>query len=61
MKTFSRICIKTETFVDGEKNVTLKRGEEYITSEEKDGTVIVFTTYWFNCPISLFASEMKFT
>lgn len=54
MKVFKRICVRDETFVDGEKSITLKRGQEYTTSAEHgDGTVTVFTTYWFRAPVDL--------
>ncbi len=60
-KTLQRICIKTETFFDKENEFTLERGKEYITSPESNGQVIVYSTFWFRAPISLFAGEVEFT
>lgn len=61
MKTFNRICIKTTEFEDEDRSITLKRGEEYTTSKEKNGQVKVFTRYWFWAPIEIFAGEERFT
>ena len=55
MKTYNRIC--TQDYFD-----YLKRGKEYITSEEKDGTVTVFTSKWISgVPVEIFAGEVVFT
>lgn len=61
MKTFHRICTEDHTITDGEKSVTLKRGKEYLTSDEKDGKVVVLTNYWFSAPVSLFVAPIEFT
>jgi len=63
MKTFNRVCIEDFTVVDADKNIAqVKRGQEYLTSEPyDDGTVIVFTNYWFKVPLIHFAGERKFT
>jgi hypothetical protein len=58
MKTFTRVCIKDFEIVDlGDRKLTLKSGEQYLTSEEKDGMVMVFTTFWVTVPAALFSYE----
>ena len=61
--TFKRICIKDETFVDGDKTQELKRGQEYITSDDNDGTVTVFASpHWISkVAVDLFAGTEQFT
>ena len=55
MKTYKRIC--TQDYFG-----YLKRGKEYLTSEEKDGTVTVFTRKWiYGVPIKIFAGSVVFT
>ena len=55
MKTFERVCIK-------DFKPYIKRGKIYLTSDEKDGTVTVFTSYWiFDVPVSVFAGGFLFT
>lgn len=54
MKVFMRICLRDTTITDGDKSITLKRGEEYTTSREKDGRVHVFSRYWFWCDADIF-------
>jgi len=62
MKTFSRICIKDyEVTAENGDHFEIKRGKEYLTSEEKDGTVCVFTKFWVYVPVDLFAGELQFT
>ena len=61
MRTYNRICIKDVEVVDGKKRLKLKRGQEYCTSEEKDGLVVVFTSYWATVPVEWFAGEQVFT
>lgn len=62
MDTDKAICLKDETFLDGEKKVTLVRGKEYtISTPNEDGEVTVFTNYWFNVPKSYFGGNVKFT
>lgn len=62
MKTLNRICIKSCTILDQDgTRFTLNHGEEYLTSEEKDGEVTVFSQYWVNVPIGIFAGEEEFT
>lgn len=47
MQTIKRICLEDLTIKDRKGNsVTLNKGEEYITSPEIEGKVMVFTTYW---------------
>lgn len=57
MRTFQRICVEDYTIHDGEKQFTLQRGHEYTTSSvrEEDGTVKVFSTYWVDVPVTIFA------
>lgn len=62
MKTFRRICVKD--FVMVAKNgdcLDLKQGKEYLTSEEENGMVTVFTKYWVKVPVDIFAGEIVFT
>lgn len=47
--------------MDEDKEAVLWRGEEYITSDVKDGQVVVFSNYWFCAPVELFAGEELFT
>lgn len=62
MKTFNRICIKEHTTkVSESKTHTLNRGEEYLTSKERNEKVIVFSSYWYPVPVSIFAGEKEFT
>ncbi len=62
MITYKRICIKDWylNMSDGNR-VELKRGTEYITSEEADGIVTVFSTIWLKVPVKIFAGEVRFT
>lgn len=66
MTTYKRICIKDFSVIDRTNgrdiDFTLKRGQEYITSEvDKDGDVVVFSWLWFHAPVSVFAGEERFT
>jgi hypothetical protein len=62
MKTFHRICIKSEEFTDGERTFKLVRGKEYLTTAEQKGTVTVLSSLWVPCvPVELFAGEEVFT
>lgn len=65
MRTYQRICLMDYTIVDEEngRTLTLKRGQEYLTTPERlGGTVTVFATFWASgVPISLFAGEVLFT
>lgn len=62
-ETYKRVCIKSETFVDGEASQEIERGKEYITSREKDGMVNVYSSpFWvYEVPAALFAGAEKFT
>jgi hypothetical protein len=72
MRTYNRICIvnKTLRFPAGEE-IKLVRGKEYNTTEVNtapsigpdpvEGCVIVFSNYWFPCPVEYFAGEEVFT
>ena len=61
MRTLKRICVQDHTIIDGDKRLDLKRGEEYITSVERDEKVTVYSTYWAEAPSSLFAGAQVFT
>ena len=62
MRTYNRICIKDwEITATNNDHFKLTRGKEYLTSEEKDGKVVVFSSYWVRVPIEHFAGEMLFT
>jgi hypothetical protein len=56
--TFNRICLEDITI--GGK-LKLERGREYTTSAEKNGEVMVFSSYWAMVPVSLFAGAFPFT
>jgi len=62
METYHRICIKDYEIKDSEgATLSLKRGNEYATSKEEKGEVVVFSNYWVNVPVSIFAGEVRFT
>ncbi len=62
MKTMKRVCVQDYTVTDAEgASFTVKRAKEYITSGEKDGTVVVFSQYWVRVPVSIFAGEVAYT
>ena len=62
MRTFKRICIEDYTVrAENDDTLTLRRGEEYVTSPERDGVVTVFSAFWVNVPVSLFSGEREFT
>lgn len=62
MKTWKRICIEDYTVRDDVGTVfALTRGQEYLTSADRDGTVTVFSSYWVNVPSTLFAGSKQFT
>lgn len=62
MITYKRICIEDFEIIDQENTrFKLNRGKEYITSEEINGKVHVFSRYWIWTPSNIFAGEIKFT
>lgn len=62
MQTFNRICIEDYDIIAGEKSLTLKRAQEYLTSAERDGCVTVFTRFWASgVPVRIFAGAHEFT
>ena len=62
MTTFNRVCIKDFCIEAASgAEVELKRGHEYLTSEERNKKVVVFSTYWVEVPVELFAGEVQFT
>ena len=62
MKTFNRICIKS-AFMEAQNGdrQEIECGREYLTSDEKDGLVVVFSTFWVPFKAELFAGEIEFT
>ena len=62
MTTFNRVCIK-DFCIEGASGpeVELKRGHEYLTSKERNKKVVVFSTYWVEVPVELFAGDVQFT
>ena len=57
-----RICIKNwEIIAQNGDRFKVERGKEYLTSNEKNKEVIVFSNYWVSIPVSCFAGEQKFT
>ena len=62
MRTFKRICIKDyELEAQNGDRLELERGHEYITSDEENGKVVVFTNFWVGVPADLFAGSVQFT
>ena len=61
MDTFNRICIKDYEVKEDNKIFNLKRGKEYLTSQEDKGKVVVFSSSWAKVPVDLFAGELQFT
>ena len=62
MKMFKRICIKSDFVAaqNGDRQ-EIQRGREYLTSDEKDGMVTVFATFWVPFKAELFAGKIEFT
>ena len=63
MKTYHRICLEDYAVTDKVGQMAeVKRGKEYLTSSiQPDGTVTVFSQYWFPVPVSKFGGEQQFT
>ena len=63
METYNRICVEDYAVTDREGTVAeVQRGKEYLTSATgPDGTVTVFSRYWFPVPVSKFGGEQRFT
>lgn len=63
MTTWNRICIKEYTIkAENGDELQLKRGREYLTSPATgSGNVWVFSTFWVQAPVDIFAGEQKFT
>lgn len=58
MKTYYRLCKEDYTIMDKEGiSFTIKRGKEYLTSEIIKGIVTVFSQYWVDVPIKIFAKD----
>lgn len=59
MKTVDRICIEDYTVTDSKgESFTVQRGQEYTTSTESEGTVVVFSRYWVKVPARIFAGAV---
>jgi len=57
VKIFKRKTKEEYTVVDSSGvSFTIHKDREYTTSEEKDGKVTVFSTYWVEVPISIFTT-----
>jgi len=55
MKVGTRICIQDWSIeAQNGDRLDLKRGKEYTTSPEKNGRVIVFSSFWVPAPVSIF-------
>lgn len=61
MQTFYRLCKEDRHLTDEGKELTLKKGEKYLTSKVKDKKVTVFSQYWVSCPANWFTGALKFT
>lgn len=64
MKTYHRTYTGKTKFIMRlayNLEVFLENGKEYLTSEEEDGMVTVFTTAWFQHPVEDFTGAKPFT
>lgn len=62
MKTWHRICIRDAVMeAENGDRQEIKRGQEYLTSAEKNGMVTVFSKFWVPFPVEYFAGEIPFT
>ena len=62
MITFSRRCLTDCEVIDNSgRKLVLQKGEEYLTTEEKDGCVVVFTNNWAKVPANIFDEGRQFT
>jgi hypothetical protein len=61
-KTYHRICVKDHVIEaqNGDRH-EVKRGVEYLTSDDKGGEVIVFGSFWTPFPADLFVAPERFT
>lgn len=59
-KVFYAICLEDFTPAPAEDaTFTLKRGQEYVVSPEREGQVRVFSRYWVWVPSRLFAGHRE--
>lgn len=59
MLTYSRICIKDhDVHAQNGDHQPIRRGKEYTTSEETNGEVMVFSSFWVKVPAGIFAGEI---
>lgn len=62
MTTYKRICLRDHTIADRKGNsMSVYRGKEYLTSNEKNNLVTVFGPFWAKFPIDIFGGEIKCT
>ncbi len=63
MKVYKRVCLKDEEFVDDrdpKKRTSLIKDHEYTTSRIwEDGTLTVFTGFWFRVSPDLFGPAVE--
>ena len=62
MRTYKRICVKDfEVTAENGDHFKVKRGKEYTTSIDKEGSVLVISNFWVHVPVEHFAGEILFT
>jgi len=57
MKTLKRKCVKNYELTSDGLTAKVERDKKYITTEERDGMVTVFSNYWFTVPEYVFSDE----
>lgn len=62
MTTYNRICTKS-MYNEDNSVCYLEKGRSYLTSEVKEGNVVVFSNVWFQVPVNEYFNEVctKFT
>jgi hypothetical protein len=62
VRTYKRICVKAwDIKAENGDFFKVERGKEYMTSDEKDGHVVVFSNFWVPVPVECFDGEEIFT
>ena len=61
MTTRKQICLQDQLIRDGDKELKLERGQEYITSVPCDGEVTVYSSYWTKVPEDWFGGAVPHT
>lgn len=58
MKVMMRLCCYDRELVDGDRILSLKRGQEYTTSCDANeaGELKLFSTYWVRVPADWFCA-----